>query len=320
MIKQTYSLLSLLLLTGLLLPVSVTAQRGPLKNSRFYRGQSNYGLQRISFGVGTTTYLGDLCESVDCIRARPQVSLGYNYRLGGRVSVRGEFSYYRLYSTDEGGDNFRRNLSFRSGNMELYAAGVVDLFQYNKISDQRQKIRPYGFAGVGLTYINPRAELDGKWYGLASRNTEGVNYSQFIPMIPFGIGFTIQLHPVLDLSLEGSYRLTFSDYIDDVSTTFISNGSLEDPVAAALADRSFEAGVKPWDTDDGEHWRAGHQRGNPDRNDAYYMLGFKLEYTLNPIIKPKRDVFGNLRKPRFQQSNGGGSKTSPKRSKQKRKG
>jgi hypothetical protein len=293
-LQQTF----LIFLTGLLLPVSLWAQRGPLRNSRFYKGQSNYGIMRVSVGTGTTTYYGDLCESGDCLRARPQFNVGFNYRFTGRVSAKAELSYLRLYSTDKGGINARRNLSFRSGNPELYVAGVVDIFRYNKIYNRRELIRPYAFAGFGLTYISPRAELNGKWYGLPQLNTEGVDYSRFVPVIPYGGGVSFKVNPYLDFSVEIGYRLSFSDYIDDVSTTFIRNSSL-DPIGAALADRSFEAGVKPYNTDDGIHWREGHKRGNPSRNDGYVNIGFKLDYTINPVIRPKLNVLGKPRKPRY---------------------
>ncbi len=315
MIKHKLQISLLVLLYSLFIPAGLLAQsqRGPLRNSRIYKGQSNYGIMRVTLGTGTGTYYGDLCESADCFVFRPQFNVGFNHRYTSRVSVRGEFSYIRLYSTDEGGKNFRRNLSFRSGNMELYAAGVVELYRYEKIYNRRPPIRPYAFAGLGVTYISPHAELNNRWYSLAPRNTEGVNYSRFVPVIPFGAGVSFNLHPVWDLSLEAAYRLSFSDYIDDVSTTFTDNSELRarDPIAAALADRSLEAGIRPWNSDDGQHWREGHKRGNPDRNDGYFTMDIKVEYTINPIIKPKRGMiriggpkFGTAKRKNFGFSSG----------------
>lgn len=298
MIKYKLQYICIIVFASLLLPATLLAQRGPLRNSRFYRGQSNYGIMRASFGSGTSTYFGDLCESGDCLRARPQASLGFNYRFTGKISLRGEFTYFRLYGTDVGGKNARRNLSFRSGNTELYGAVVYDFFQYTKFYSQRQFVRPYVFAGFGLIYTNPRAELDGKWYSLRPLMTEGVEYSRVQPVIPYGGGVTFKVSPWLDFSVELGYRWSFSDYLDDVSTTFVNNASLS-PVGAALADRSHEVGVKPWDSNDGRTWAEGHKRGDPKQNDGYVNVGFKLEYTINPVIRPKTNVFGKTRKPRF---------------------
>lgn len=296
--KHKLNLIFLTFLIVSLLPDTILAQRGPLRNSRLYKGQSNYGIMRVTAGTGTSTYYGDLCESGDCLRARPQFNVGFNYRFTGRIAVRGEFAYNRLYSSDVGGKNARRNLSFRSGNPELHVAGVFDIFQYTKFYNQRQLVRPYVFAGIGLTYISPHAELNGKWYSLAPLQTEGIGYRRLIPVIPYGGGVTFRVNPYLDFSVEVGYRFTFSDYIDDVSTTFVRNSSLS-TIGAALADRSAEVGVKPWNTTDGKTWAEGHKRGNPNNNDGYVNVGFKLEYTLNPVIRPKLNVFGQPRKPRF---------------------
>jgi hypothetical protein len=298
MIKHKRYSIFLAFLVMFLLPAALMAQRGPLRNSRLYKGQSNYGIMRVTAGVGTSTYYGDLCETGDCLRGRPQFNVGFNYRYTARFTVRGELAYNRLYSTDKGGKNARRNLSFRSGNPEIHVAGVFDIFPYTKFYNQRQLLRPYVFAGLGLTYMSPRAELNGKWYSLAPLQTEGVAYKRLQPIIPYGGGVSFKVNPYLDFSVEVGYRLTFSDYLDDVSTTFVRNSSL-DPIGAALADRSEEVGVKPYDTDDGKHWKEGHKRGNPGNKDGYVNVGFKLEYTLNPVIRPKLNVFGKPRKPRF---------------------
>ena len=69
----------------------------------------------------------------------------------------------------------------------------------------------------------------------------------------------INVTKILNFAVEGGFRYTFSDYLDDVSTQYIDNASISDPSAQALADRGPEIGlaVKP----------AGSKRGNPDVND-----------------------------------------------------
>lgn len=306
MIAHKLQYIYIIVLVSILLPVSLMAQRGPLRNSRFYGGQSNYGIMQAYVGGGTSTYFGDLCDSGDCLRGRPQFSVGYTFRYTGKVSIRGELSYFRLYGSDEDGTNARRNLSFRSGNIELSGAVVYDIFQYTKFYSQRQFARPYVFAGFGLIYTNPRAELDGKWYNLRPLKTEGVEYSRIQPVIPYGGGVTFKVSPWLDFSVEVGYRWAFSDYVDDVSTIFVNNATLP-PIAAALADRSHEVGVKAWNsTDGGRTWAAGHKRGDPKQNDGYVNVGFKLEYTINPVIRPKTNVWGKARKPRFGNTQKGG--------------
>ncbi len=301
----------------ILLPMLAYAQPrrgGPLRNSRLYRGYSNYGIMKLAVGSGTATYFGDLCETGDCLNARPYVNLGFNYRFGGRVQVRGEFAYFRMANKDLGGKNTRRNLSFRSGNLELGATGVFELFPYNKFFRQRPLFSPYTFVGVGVAYIAPRARLGDEWYTLPRYNTEGINYSQFVPVIPMGIGVSIPLNPILDLNLEASYRKTFSDYLDDVSTVYTDNAALRarDPIAADLADRTKEITRPGYDSRDGLHWNAGHKRGNPDKKDGYVVLAAKLEYTLNPLVKVRRQNI-KFRRPRFSSGGSGGSRGGSRR-------
>ncbi len=310
-----------LCLTVIAMLLSLTAaeaqrsrQRGPLRNSRLYKGASNYGVMKLSVGVGSSTYFGDLCETGDCISARPYFNLGFDYRFSGRFRARMEGAYLRMASTDAGGRNAVRNLSFRSGNIEVAATGIFDFFSYNKFFNQRPLFSPYAFAGIGFTYFTPRTKYEGSWYTLPRYDTEGVNYSQFTPTIPFGLGVQIALANEWDLSLEVGYRKIFTDYLDDVSTVFVDNGSL-DPIAGALADRTKElGGIAPtYDSNDGVHWNAGHQRGNPDRKDSYIILAAKLEYTINPLVKTRRSNL-KFRRPKFSGGTGG----SPRRQKSRR--
>ncbi len=244
-----------------------------------------YGITKVSSGAGTSTYFGDLCETGDCLNARPYVSLGVSRRYKRFIHLRGEFAYYRLANQDFGGKNTRRNLSFRSGNTELLVTNIFEMVPYTKEFNDRPVFAPYAFIGVGMTYISPRARLGNEWYTLPRYDTEGVNYSRFVPMVPMGIGFQIPINPILDLNLEASYRKTFSDYFDDVSTVYTDNAALRtrDPIAAELADRTSEITRPGYDSQDGVHWNAGHKRGNPDREDGYIVLAAKLELTLNPV-------------------------------------
>jgi hypothetical protein len=311
--KDLVRISSCFFLLGILL-VSVTAeaqrprQRGPLRNSKLYRGASNYGVMKLSLGVGSSTYFGDLCETGDCISARPYFNLGFDYRFGGRVRARLEGAYLRMASSDAGGKNAVRNLSFRSGNIEVAATGIFEFFSYNKFFNQRPLFSPYLFGGIGFTYFTPRTRFNGEWYTLPRYDTEGVNYSQFTPTIPFGVGVQIALANEWDLSLELGYRKIFTDYLDDVSTVFVDNAALaaRSPIAAELADRTKELGgpSPTYDSNDGIHWNAGHQRGNPDRKDSYIILAAKLEYTINPLVKTRRKNL-KFRRPKFSGGTGG---------------
>ena len=77
--------------------------------------------------------------------------------------------------------------------------------------------------------------------------------------IPFGFGYKFNVYDVLTLSVNISWRITFTDYLDDVSTTYIDASRL-DEIDAELVDQS------------NKKFTPGFQRGNPYNNDKYGFL------------------------------------------------
>ena len=90
--------------------------------------------------------------------------------------------------------------------------------------------------------------------------------------MPFGIGYKMSVYEVVTLSLTISWRITFTDYLDDVSTTYVDAATLDD-VTRELADQSENK------------FNAGFQRGNPNNNDKYGFIGLHILYS---IKDPKR--------------------------------
>lgn len=256
---------------------------------------------RITGGIGLAAYYGDLCDNFFCYKFRPHVNAGAYWRYNPRFSFRADLYYLRMYGNDANGDNSVRNLHFRSNNFELAAAVVYDLIPWQKIHYKRSNYTPYVFAGVGLLYFNPQAELNGQWHALRPLQTEGVKYSPITVSTPFGGGVRLKLNPFMDITFELGYRKTFSDYLDDVSTTYVNNASLSG-VAADLADRTHELGFIPNENpNDPLHWAEGHKRGNPDRKDGYFMFGAKFEYMLTTT----KQIYNLNSLPRFRPKHSG---------------
>ena len=84
----------------------------------------------------------------------------------------------------------------------------------------------------------------------------------------------------INVGLEGTYRWTFTDYIDDVSTVYVDNSTFTDPVEQILADRRLELGLQAAE--------AGSIRGNPDKNDGYFTLNLVVQYYIprRPYTRP----------------------------------
>ena len=134
-----------------------------------------------------------------------------------------------------------------------------------------------------MTTFNPKAIVPDTYNGAALPNagenvalrdyeTEGTKYGRIALVIPYGIGTRIFVTPYLNLSVEGGFRLTTTDYMDDVSDVHVDPASFSDPTAAALADRRPEIGL--------EQVAAGRKRGNPGSKDSYFTFVAKVEYYL----------------------------------------
>jgi len=249
-------------------------------------GQSFYSIRRdrntiLSIGTGTSTYLGELQNPGDYFDAKPNLNVGLQYFLSKRISARAEITWFQLSGTDAKANDDRRerNLSFQSNNYELNFAGLVSLFPNGQRFYQRTFFNVYGFAGVGAMFMNPKAVFNGEKIALQPLQTEGVSYSRFQPVIPLGLGLRIKQGPFFNINIEGGYRMTFTDYLDDISVRrYVDPTTLSSDLARSLADRRVE-----YFTSIGETFTPTPNvgvRGNPEKKDGYFILNVKLEYYL----------------------------------------
>jgi hypothetical protein len=250
--------------------------------------QSFYSIRRdrtliFTAGTGTSTYFGELQNPGDFIDAKPNLNFGLQYFVAPQVSVRAEINWFQLSGDDKnanGGGRDVRNLSFVSNNYEIALTGAISLFPNGAKYYQRKVFNAYAFAGIGYLYFNPTAELNGVRYALQPLMTEDVKYSRSQLVVPYGLGARIKVGPFFNFVVEGGYRLTFTDYLDDVSTVHPDKSAWTDPIRIALSDRRPETG-------EGQS-PVGGIRGNPETNDGYMLLNAKVEYYL-----PTNFIFKN---------------------------
>ncbi len=263
--------------------------------------QSFYSIRRerdliATFGGGTATYYGELANPGDYIDAKPTFNVGLQYYFTNRISGRAELTWFQLAGDDaqaDDGSRVRRNLSFSSNNLELSATGAINLFPMGQRFYQRPPINFYGFAGIGLAYINPKAEYEGQKYALQPLQTEDVKYSRVQFVVPYGIGARLKAGPFVNVVIEGGWRFTFTDYLDDVSTIHPDKSSWNDPIRIALSDRRQEGDPTL------DPYAPGVQRGNPDKNDQYFLLNAKVEIYLPSGIfgtNSQRKLYNRKRK------------------------
>ena len=232
--------------------------------------------EQLGFGMGTSTYFGDLQEE-GYFASTLHFMLNYEYQLHPHWSLKADGVIYQLKASDANSNDagrMIRNLSFHSTNVELSSSLLFYLFRKLPTDyTQRPSVNIYGQIGLGATYFNPKNIYHGTAYSLRDLQTEGVAYSKVTAVIPMGIGVQFRATDKLDITFETSYRYAFSDYLDDVSTKYQDQSAFQSEIAAALSDPRQELGKKPA--------AAGSQRGNPTVKDGYGLYSLRLSYYLN---------------------------------------
>lgn len=297
----------LLLLPLLVLLVHSSAEAQRRYSGRYARRSNNKVFFELYGGVGVSSFLGELggsngigtnfAKDLDIEATRPTFTLGgrifYHPRIAQRVSLTyGWLSGDDSRTKEEARNN--RNLNFRTPLFEVNTGLEIYLLKESaqknryRLFATRQKGNPvsiYLFGGVGGFYFNPKGKdpVSGNWVALQPLRTEGQGavasrqpYKRFQLCVPMGLGFTFRLTPQWRLGIDLGYRKTFTDYIDDVSLTYVDpavfaqNGSKDPALSAVMADKS--KGNIPGST------AAGQQRGDPRDKDSYMFLTINIAY------------------------------------------
>ena len=181
--------------------------------------------------------------------------------------------------------NINRNINFRSKINEL--ACILEFnFQPYLSRDDDHNSTSFIFAGISKFYFNPQNKYDGRWYSTQTLGTEGQG-SDLYPSrdvyklngwaIPIGMGYKVSIYNSITLAFNIGWRITWVDYIDDVSTTYVEEGILNQ-TAYELANQS------------NNNLPSRFQRGNPYNNDKYGFIGINILYS----IKDKNNGCDNI--------------------------
>ena len=258
-------------------------------------GQSDNGtVQDGEFGVtlGLAHYFGDINNrgAID----RPKLAVGAFYRkqFGNYVSMRIMGHYAALgYSDTHSPNEFqqKRNLSFNTNIYEIALTGDFNFFKFIP-SDRYHSFTPYATLGIGAFSYDPYAYYQNEKVYLRPLNTEGQTffedrkaYSTMAICFPIGFGFKFALSEKLNLSFEVTHRFTNTDYIDDVSTTYIGIDKFPDPssgksLAGIMQDRSYVSG-EPIGVE-------GRQRGFSKQKDQYIIAEIGVSFNITSYRCP----------------------------------
>lgn len=258
----------------------------------------------ISAGIGPTQYFGELYsfwKYSEGIQPDWHANFAVNYIFGTHLKARLEGTYYKMSGQDPPSDprayRTPRNLHFRAQNWE--AAALIEYYWHpvkvNNIT--RHLWNPYIFFGLGLSTNNPEAELNGTWVDLRPFQLENNPYNDKIVVFPMGLGFKYKVNVYTDLKLEGNYRFTLTDYMDDISAYNVSEfyldlvddyvtGNNPDRLRLAIRNPQFVLDNGEPDVDAILRNRGRVRRGSglTHRYDGYMTISLGIEIYLSPDI------------------------------------
>lgn len=256
--------------------------------------QQNYEyVQKGEFGItiGAAHYFGDLNTRAAINRPKPALGAFFRKQFGNYVGLRISAHYAQVgYSDTYSKNDYQktRNLSFNSNIWELALQGDFNFFKFIP-TDPDYAFTPYITLGVGVFTYDPYAFLNGKKEFLRPLGTEGQligyngrkPYNTLAVCIPLGVGVKYNISEKINISFEVAHRFTTTDYLDDVSTTFIgANKFASQSTAGLLQDRSYE--IDPSNVIGVE----GRQRGWSKQKDQYIIAEIGFTYNLSSYKCP----------------------------------
>ncbi len=200
--------------------------------------------------------------------------------------------------SDDAYTRYKRNLDFKTKISEwslLFEVYPLKfLHQTKKIF--HWNVQPYFLYGFGRFKFNPQGSYfdeiaaDYIWVDLHPLRTEGQGMKEYPDRkpykltqlnMPYGLGVQYKVGQKTSVGFEFIGRKLFTDYLDDVSTTFIDPRAFENYLSQDDYETAKAVNNKSNLIDPNNPYKAGEQRGNPKYNDFYYSFNIKLSVQIN---------------------------------------
>jgi hypothetical protein len=254
------------------------------------------GIYEPSIGISTglINYEGDLKPNSFTLKnSNAYFSLYVSQPLSAHFNIRGGLSMGKIGASDRDNRSYLapRNLSFQSDIKEAYAG-----IEYVVLDLENYRFSPYVFAGVAAFHFNPwTTDVSGNKVYLQPLSTEGQGlaayperkvYSLNQTALVYAGGVKLVVTPNTIIGFEFSQRKTFTDYLDDVSSSYVDYDKLVAAKGQLAADIAFRGDELPGGPN---YPHEGNQRGTPTEKDWYYMFGVNVQVKLSAI----KDIFSN---------------------------
>jgi hypothetical protein len=245
--------------------------------------------QRVHFNLftGIANYKGDLQynpkggKQMSFKQPKFAAGAGIEYELLDKLNLRLAITSGKIHADDkrQPGQE-QRNLNFTSSIFDVMFGA-----QYYILNPEAYIASPYIFVGAAYFHFNPYTYTTaGEKVFLKPLSTEGqgfvtgkepYNLSQFA--FPFGGGVKLSLSDDVRIGIEISLRKTSTDYLDDVSTTYVDENLLlanRGQMAVNFAYRGNEV------NGGGSYPAEGTPRGTLAAKDWYYFTGITASLRL----------------------------------------
>ncbi|MDZ4839159.1 MAG: DUF6089 family protein [Bacteroidota bacterium] len=243
--------------------------------------------------AGMSGYQGDLTPGIfDFNSAKFAGGILVRYNVSRYFTLKGNV-YLGAYSGDDRNSTkpqaVTRNLAVYSNILDIGANAEINLGGWLPGS-RNMKTCPYVFGGFSVFKFDPenRDPVTGNYVRLQPLRTEGQETERFNERkryslsqisLPFGLGIKHNLNDHWNIGFEFGARKTFTDYLDDVSTTYVPYDYLASRVstlAANMSNNSFDQNGVRIDYDEQT------LRGNSTNKDWYLFTGIILSYNIIP--------------------------------------
>ncbi len=238
-------------------------------------------VDEIALMAGGAYYMGDINPYTHFNNYNYHFGAGYRRTLDNKqIVLRGHVMYGRVSAESQ-----TTNLNFRSTILEIGPAIEINFMPFVIGETKKYKGTPYLFGGLTYFKMNPQTNNNGNWINLQSLGTEGQgsslneedSYKTQQISLPFGLGLKINLSKRFALNMEYGMRKTFTDYLDDISGTYVNTDKLEQENGELAANLSRSQGIE------------GLQRGNAQNKDWYSFYNVMLCFRILPSSECKNN-------------------------------
>jgi hypothetical protein len=249
----------------------------------------------IGLMAGVANYYGDLQDKVfPSQNNKPMGGILYKYYVNPHVGFRFGAALTHLTAADSLSDiqvKRDRNLRFATNLFELHGALELNLLP---VEINRMKFTPYVFGGLAMFYYNPYTDgrnLERVYLRPLSTEGQGIpiypdrkEYSLVNVAFPIGGGLKFFVGNTLMITTELGFRYTNTDYLDDVSKSYVNLDTLKAYRGQQSVDLAYRTDEKR--NFDGNYPNYKYQRGDSKANDWYWFGGITATIYLR--------AFGNV--------------------------